>query len=87
MHLLLSCFELLEDREVMLDNILDILNVEEYVLFEDQSHEQKFLSLSGCVAGTSFENISYTKWKCIMINVANTLYKNRVYYVTDCRFL
>jgi hypothetical protein len=87
MHLLLSCFELLEDREVMLENILEILNVEEYVLFEDQSHEQKFLSLSGCVEGTSFENISYTKWKYIMINVANTLYKNRVHYVTDCRFL
>ena len=71
----------------MLENILEILTVEEYVLFEDQGHEQQFLSLSGCIEGTTFENISYTKWKCIMICVANTMYKNRVHYVTDCRFL
>jgi hypothetical protein len=57
----------------MLENVLEIFSVEEHVLFEDQSHEQNFLSLLGCVEGTSFENISYTKWKCMMITVANTL--------------
>ena len=82
---MLSCFNLLDDRETMLENILEILSVEEYVLFDYQDHETRFLSLLGCVQGTSFENISYTKWKQVMLTVANTLYKNKGYFVIDCR--
>ena len=58
MHLVLSCYNLLEDREVMLENILEFLDVNEYILFENQDPELQFLSLMGCVNGTSFENIN-----------------------------
>ena len=87
MHLMLSCFTLLDDRENMLEDILDILDVNEYVLFEDQDPELQFLSLMGCVQGTSFENISFAKWKCIMIIVASTVYKNKSLFAIDCRNL
>lgn len=42
----------------MLENILQILKVEEYVLFEYQDHESNF-SMIGCVQGTRFENIFF----------------------------
>lgn len=87
MHLVLSCYNLLEDREIMLENILEFLDVNEYILFENQDLELQFLSLMGCVNGTSFENISYTKWKQIMLIVAFMLYKNRGFFAIDCRNL
>lgn len=71
----------------MLETILEFLDVNEYILFENQDPELQFLSLMGCVNGTSFENISYTKWKQIMLIVAFTLYKNRGFFAIDCRNL
>lgn len=87
MHLVLSCYNLLEDREIMLENILEFLDVNEYILFENQDPELQFLSLMGCVNGTSLDNISYTKWKQIMLIVAFMLYKNRGFFAIDCRNL
>lgn len=60
MHLVLSCYKLLEDREIMLENSLEFLDVSEYIWFEDQNPELKFLAIMGCVNGTNFEYISFT---------------------------
>lgn len=76
MHFMLSVLTFWK-TETMLENVLQTLSVEEYVLFEYQDHQRQFLSLIGCVQGTGFGNKSYTKWKQIMLTVANALYKNR----------
>lgn len=71
----------------MLENILKILDVYGYVLFDNQDPELQFLSLMGCINGTRFEKyIVYkmeTKWKNVMLTVAYTLYKNKEYFVVD----
>lgn len=46
MRPVLSCYYLLED-------ILDLLDVNEYILFENHDPELQFLSLLGCDNGTS----------------------------------
>lgn len=61
MHILLSCATCVVHRENMLENILEILDVYEYVLFDNQDPEEQFLSLIWCINGTSFEKISFTK--------------------------
>lgn len=85
MHILLSCSTFVEDRDNMLENILEILNVFEYVLMDNQDPELQFLSLMGCINVTRFEKILFTKWKNVMLTVAHTLYKNKGYSVVDCR--
>lgn len=80
MHILLSCSTFVEDRENMLENILEILDVYEYVLFDNQDPELQFLSLMGCINGTSFEkNIVYKMEKCHVTCCIYTLYKQRVF--------
>ena len=39
MHIMLRCFNLLENRECLFENILNILDVNEYVDFENQTIE------------------------------------------------
>lgn len=39
MHILLSCSTFVEDRDNMLENILEILDVYKYVLFDNQDPE------------------------------------------------
>ena len=38
-HIMLSCFHLLEDREHLIENILNKLDVDEFVDFENQTIE------------------------------------------------
>lgn len=72
----------------MLENILELLDINEYILFENRDPEIQLLSLMGCVNGRSFKNISYTKWKQITLIIAFMLYKNRGdSFAIDCRKL
>ena len=63
---MLRCFHLLENRERLLENILNILDVYEYVDFENHAIEKQYITLLGCTNNTSFENITFGKWKHIM---------------------
>lgn len=76
MHLVLSCYNL------MLENILELLDVNEYILFKNQDPE--ILSFMGYVNGTG---LSYKKWKQIKLIVAIMLYKTRGFFAVDCRNL
>lgn len=44
MHFVLSCSTFLEDRENVLENILEILAVNKYVMYENQDPELQLLS-------------------------------------------
>ena len=57
---------LLENTERFLENLLNILDVKEYVDFENQTIEKQYITLFGCTNNTSFENIFFGKWKPIM---------------------
>ena len=57
---------LLENTERFLENLLKILDVNEYVDFENQTMEKQYITLLGCTNNTSFENIIFGKWKPIM---------------------
>lgn len=59
MHLVLSCYRFLEDREIMHKNSLALFDVIENILFEIQDPEFQVISLMGCVYCASFENILY----------------------------
>lgn len=49
-----------------------------------QDPEMQFLSLMGCINGTSFEKkISFRKWKNVMLAAAYTLCKNKGYIFTN----
>lgn len=52
MHIILSCSTLVEDTDNMLENILEILEVNEYVLFKDR--ELQFLSQTGRIKWKKF---------------------------------
>ena len=57
---------LLENTERFLENLLNILDVNEYVDFENQTIEKQYITLLGCTNNTNFENIIFGKWKPIM---------------------
>lgn len=42
-------------RENRIENILEILDINEYDMFENKDSELQCLSLIGCVHGTNFE--------------------------------
>ncbi len=69
----------------MLEHILESLDVNDYLLFENQDPELQFLFQ--CVNGTSFENISYTIWKQIILIVLFMLYIKRGCFAIHCRNL
>lgn len=85
LHILLECFYTLDDRQCLLEMILDIIDVHEYVLFENQDTEKQYLSLLGCIDETSFNDISFCKWKEIMLCVATIIYRIRSCFIVDCR--
>ena len=58
MHIILRCFHLLKNRELLLENILNILDVN-----ENQTIEKQYITLLGCTNSTGFENIAFGKWK------------------------
>ena len=82
---MLRCFNLLENRERLFENILNILNVNEYVDFENQTIEKQYITLLRCTNNTSFENITFGKWKQIMKCVSLNVYKIRNLFTFDCR--
>ena len=52
---MLRCFHLLKkNRERLLENILNILDVNEFVDFENQTIEKQYITLLGCTNNTSF---------------------------------
>ena len=85
MHIMLRSFNLLENRERLIENILNILDVYEYVDFEKQTIEKQYITLLGCTNNTSFENITFGKWKQIMQCVSLYVYKIRYLFTFDCR--
>ena len=85
MHILLECIYTLDERQCLLENILDIVDVYEYVVFENQDTETQYLSLQGCMGETSFNSISFCKWKEIMLCVEAIVYKMKGCFIVDCR--
>ena len=88
MHVMLSCFNVLSYREHLLENILDLLDLEEYIDFEDQSIEYQYISLLGCTNDTSFRKLSYDKSKKVMQIVSNFVFKFNTLFliVAKCNF-
>ena len=84
MHIMLRCIHLLENREHLLENILNILDVNKYVDFENQSIEKQYITLYGCSNKTTFENITFGKLKQIMQCVSLYIY---VYKIRTCLLL
>ena len=68
MHIMLRCFNLLENREQ-----LNLLDVNEYVDIENQTFEKQYITLLGCTNNTSFENKFWKKETyyamCIFIRI------------------
>ena len=85
MHNMLRCFNLLENREHLLENILNTLDVNEYVDFEIQTIQKQCITLLGCTNYTSFENISFGKWKQILQCISLYVYKISNLFTFDCR--
>ena len=78
-------FHLLENRELLLENILNILDVNEYVDFENQTIEKQDITLLGCTNSTSFEYITFGKCKQIMQCASLYIYTIRNLFTLDCR--
>ena len=86
MHIMLRSFNLLENRERLFENILNILDENEYVDFENQTIEKQYITLLGCTNNTSFEKITFGKWKQITSRqcVSLYVYKIRNLFTFDC---
>lgn len=69
MHILLNCSLIMNVSDKLLEDLLDILYVFENVSFDLQDTEIQYLALLGCIANTSFVQITFEKWQKIMICV------------------
>ena len=85
MHFMLKCFNFLENREHLVENILNILDVNKYVYLENHTIEKQYITLLVYTNNTSFENITFGKWKHIMQCVSLFVYKIRNLFTFDCR--
>lgn len=74
MHIMLNCSLFMNERDKHLEDLLNILDVFEYVSFDLQDTETQYLALLGCIANTSFARITFEKWQknynlCIEIRI------------------
>lgn len=78
---------MLKIETTCLKNILEILDVYKYVLFDNQDPELFLFSfLMGFIKGTRFEKkYRLQNGKKVMLTVVFTLYTNKGYFVVDCR--
>lgn len=53
MHIMLKCLYLFENKEHLLDHILNILDVNKHMDFENKTIEMLHMSLLGCTIDTS----------------------------------
>ena len=63
--------------------ILNILDINESVDFENQTIEKQYITLLGC---TSFENVTFRQWKQILQCVSLYIHKIRNLFIFDCRY-
>lgn len=77
MHSMLRCFHLLENKEHLLEHILNILDVNKQTDSEKQTIENQYINLLGCTTNASFENTTFGKWKLVMQCVSFYIYKIR----------
>ena len=75
----------MNERDKLLEDLLDILDVFEYVSFDLQDTEIQYLALLGCIANTSFAQITFEKWKKIIICVSKFVFLLWDHFVIDCR--
>lgn len=85
MHIMLNCSLFMNERDKLLEDLLYILDVFEYVSFDLQDTEIQYLALLGCIANTSFAQITFEKWKKIIICVSKFVFLLWDHFVIDCR--
>lgn len=85
MHIMLRCFYLFENKEHLLEHILNILDVNKHMDFENKTIEMLHMSLMECTIETSFENTIFGKWKQIMQCASLYVHRIRNRFTFDCR--
>ena len=81
MHIMLRCLYIFENKE----HILNILDVNKHMDFENKTIEMLHMSLLGWDNRYKFEYILFGKWKQIMQYASLYVHRIRNRFTFDCR--